>query len=65
MTEIDDGLTRWSPGERTGSYETGGDHPVRDAQGESRISVEDYAVAMIDELEEPRFAGGRFTVGYA
>ncbi|MBS1885879.1 MAG: NAD(P)H-binding protein [Actinobacteria bacterium] len=53
------------PGERTGSYATGGDRPVRDAAGASRISVEDYAVAMVDELERPRHTGTRFTVGYA
>ncbi|MBS1878293.1 MAG: NAD(P)H-binding protein [Actinobacteria bacterium] len=53
------------PGERTGSYELGEDRPVRDAAGNSRISVADYAVAMIDELEQPRFSGTRFTVGYA
>jgi putative NADH-flavin reductase len=53
------------PGERTGSYETGGDRPVRDAEGHSRVSVEDYAAAMVDELEQGRFPSARFTVGYA
>ena len=37
--------------ERTGKYRTGTERLVTDDQGESRISVEDYAVAMIDELE--------------
>jgi len=35
-----------------------------DAKGESRISVEDYAVAMLDELEQPKHVRQRFTVGY-
>jgi uncharacterized protein len=34
------------------------------AQGESRISVEDYAMAMIDEVEKPQHTRRRFTVGY-
>jgi uncharacterized protein len=53
------------PGERTGAYVLGEDHAVFDAAGESRISAEDYAVALVDELEEPVHAGRRFTVGYA
>jgi uncharacterized protein len=35
-----------------------------DAAGESYISLEDYAVAMLDELERPRHSRQRFTVGY-
>lgn len=41
------------PGQRTGSFRLGGDQLLVDASGQSRISVEDYAVAMIDELEHP------------
>ena len=52
------------PGVRTGKYRLGTDHIVADAKGVSRISVEDYAVAMIDELEHPRFHRTRFTIGY-
>jgi len=37
---------------------------VTDEKGESRISVEDYAVALVDELETPRFVRQRFTVAY-
>lgn len=55
---------RIAPGERTGAYRTGLDEPVRDAHGQSRISMEDYAVAMIDEVEKPAHIGHRFTVGY-
>jgi hypothetical protein len=35
-----------------------------DAPGKSKISVQDYAVAMIDELERPAHVRRRFTVGY-
>jgi len=52
------------PGERTGHFRLGTDQLLVDAQGASRISVEDYAVAMIDELERPAHARRRFTVGY-
>ncbi|WP_239647220.1 NAD(P)-dependent oxidoreductase [Nocardiopsis baichengensis] len=53
-----------APGERTGSYRTAGDTLVTDEAGESRISAEDYAVALIDEVERPARIGERFTVGY-
>ncbi|HEY0202439.1 MAG TPA: NAD(P)-dependent oxidoreductase [Burkholderiaceae bacterium] len=52
------------PGERTGHFRLGGDQLLADAQGKSRISVQDYAVALIDELEKPRHSRQRFTVGY-
>ncbi|MCM2336480.1 MAG: NAD(P)-dependent oxidoreductase [Pseudomonas sp.] len=52
------------PGERTGRFRLGTDQLLVDAQGESRISVEDYAVVMIDELERPAHSRRRFTVGY-
>ena len=52
------------PGERTGQYRTGADQLVRDAEGRSRISIEDFAVALLDELENPRFIRRRFTVAY-
>ncbi|MGW3178517.1 NAD(P)-dependent oxidoreductase [Kitasatospora sp. NPDC001119] len=53
-----------APGERTGRFRTGGDQFVLDADGRSRISVEDAAVALVDEAELPRFVQRRFTVGY-
>lgn len=37
---------------------------LKDANGESRISLEDYAMALIDELEHPHHVRRRFTVGY-
>ncbi|WP_327721685.1 NAD(P)H-binding protein [Streptomyces sp. NBC_00490] len=53
-----------SPGERTGRFRVGGDQPVLDADGRSRISAEDAAIALLDEAELPRFVQRRFTVGY-
>lgn len=53
-----------APGERTGRFRLGTDQLLADAKGESRISVEDYAVAMIGELEKPAHVRKRFTVGY-
>ncbi|MFI9359558.1 NAD(P)-dependent oxidoreductase [Kitasatospora sp. NPDC053057] len=55
---------RIGPGERTGRFRVGGDQPVLDADGVSRISAEDAAVALVDEAELPRFVQRRFTVGY-
>ena len=52
------------PGERTGKFRLGGDQLMVDAKGESRISVQDYAVAMIDELENPQHLRQRFSVAY-
>ncbi len=52
------------PGERTGAYRTALDDLVADAEGVSRISAEDYAVALLDEIEKPQHIGERFTVGY-
>ncbi len=54
----------FSPGERTGRYRTGLDHPVVGDDGRSRISYEDFAVAVVDEIEHPRHLNHRFTVGY-
>jgi hypothetical protein len=53
-----------APGERTGKYRVGGDQLLRDAGGESRISREDFAVAIIDEIERPRHHRQRITIGY-
>lgn len=53
-----------APGERTGKFRLGGDEPVLDDKGESHISVEDLAVAIIDEAEAPKHTGKRFTLGY-
>ena len=51
-------------GERTRKFRLGLDQLLVDSNGESRISVADYAVAMIDELELGQHSRKRFTVGY-
>jgi putative NADH-flavin reductase len=51
-------------GERTGRFRVGGDQLLFDADGRSRISYEDFAVAILDEIEWPRHIQRRFTVGY-
>ena len=53
-----------TPGQRTGKFRLGKDHVLYDEKGASRISLQDYAVAMIDELEHPQHHHERFTVGY-
>jgi uncharacterized protein len=52
------------PGERTGRYRTGHDQLLADDAGNSTISMEDFAVAVIDELETPRAIGRRLSVAY-
>jgi putative NADH-flavin reductase len=52
------------PGTRTGKFRIGTEQLIVDAQGRSAISMEDYAVAMLDEIENPRHINARFTVGY-
>ncbi|AZS43327.1 NAD-dependent epimerase/dehydratase family protein [Microbacterium oleivorans] len=58
------GFGAWAPGERTGSYRTGGDVLVTDDEGESFISGADFAIAVLDEIESPAHVRRRFTVGY-
>jgi uncharacterized protein len=53
-----------SPGQRTGKFRVGGDTLIVDDSGQSRISAEDYAVAMLDEIESPKYVNKRFTLGY-
>jgi putative NADH-flavin reductase len=55
---------RIAPGERTGAYRRGDDELVVDDDGESCISMEDYAVAVVDEIERANYVGRRFTVAY-
>lgn len=54
----------FEPGQRTGRYRLGLDGLVVGADGVSRISMEDYAIAMLDEIEQPAHRRGRFTVGW-
>ena len=51
-------------GKRTGKYRLGKDDLIKDMEGNSHISVEDYAVAMLDEAERPMHHFERFTIGY-
>ncbi|WP_455584518.1 NAD(P)-dependent oxidoreductase [Bacteroides sp.] len=53
-----------SSGARTGRYRLGKDDMIVDMVGNSHISVQDYAAAMIDELERPAHHQERFTIGY-
>jgi len=52
------------PGQRTGNFRLGGTRLVANDRGESRISAEDYAVALVDELEQPRHLRQQFTAAY-
>lgn len=51
-------------GPRLGTYRGGTDQLVTDADGESKISFADYAIAMVDELEQHRHSRARFTAAY-
>jgi uncharacterized protein len=51
-------------GERTGQYRVGKNQLLKNEAGESKISTQDYALAMLDELENPRHNHERFTVAY-
>lgn len=53
-----------APGTRTGIFRLGSDDLIVDAGGRSRISTQDYAQALVDELEEPAHEYARFTIGY-
>lgn len=52
----------FEPGERTGRYQKGEEQLLVNSKGESSISMEDYAIAVLDELENPQFVNKRFTV---
>ncbi|MFI5766233.1 MULTISPECIES: NAD(P)-dependent oxidoreductase [unclassified Streptomyces] len=52
------------PGERTGTYRVGGEQLLVDAEGKSQISIADYAVAFVDELERGDAIQARITVAY-
>ena len=54
----------FGPGERTGKFRRSDNTLLTAADGKSSISYEDYAIAMLDEIEKPQHIRGRFTVGY-
>lgn len=58
------GFGPWAAGERTGTFRTGGDVLLVDAEGNSNISGADYAQAFVDEIETPAHRRQRFTVAY-
>ena len=53
-----------APGPRIGHYRTAGDQLLLDAQGKSSITIDDFAIAVVDELEQPRHIRERFTAAY-
>ena len=53
-----------APGAKTGKFRTGADTLIVDANGDSKISAEDYAIAFVDEIENARFVRRIATVGY-
>jgi hypothetical protein len=56
--------TNIEPGTRTNKFRIGNHVLLKDAQGESRISMEDFAVALLDEIERPKHVHSQFTVAY-
>jgi putative NADH-flavin reductase len=52
------------PGERTGKFRLGGDQLIVGADGKSSISYDDYAIALVDEIEKLQHVRTRFTIGY-
>ena len=54
----------FEPGTRTGKFRLGTDELIANEQQESRISMEDYAIALVDELEKPKHRRQRFSIGY-
>lgn len=52
------------PGQRTGTFRTGGSVVIRDATGASTISMEDFAIAIVDELENPQHVNAQMTAAY-
>jgi putative NADH-flavin reductase len=54
----------FEPGERTGKFRLGTTNLISDEKGQSRISMEDYAIALVDELEKPAHRRAQFSIGY-
>ena len=52
------------PGDRTGKFRLGKDHLLEDKEGQSAISREDFAVAIMNEIEKPKHLHKRFTAAY-
>ena len=54
----------FEPGERTGKFRLGTTNLIANEKGESRISFEDYAIALVDEIETPAHEHGQLSIGY-
>ena len=54
----------FEPGQRTGKYRLGTTNLIANEKGDSRISFEDYAVALVDEIEKPAHERGQLSIGY-
>src|SRR3984893_4829523 len=54
----------FEPGQRTGKYRLGTTNLITNEKGDSRISFEDYAVALADEIEKPAHERGQLSIGY-
>jgi putative NADH-flavin reductase len=52
------------PGERTGTFRVGGDELLAGASGASRISTDDYATGIVDQLEQPAAHRAQITLAY-
>lgn len=51
-------------GKLTKKYNLGKDNLIVDEKGVSKISFEDYALALLNEVANPKFSRERFTIGY-
>ena len=54
----------FEPGQRTGKYRLGTTSLIANEKGDSRISFEDYALALADEIEKPAHERGQLSIGY-
>jgi uncharacterized protein len=54
----------YNPGTATGKYRVGGDILLTDESGKSQISGADFALAFVDEIDDPKHQRARFTVAY-
>ena len=54
----------FEPGGRTGKFRLGSDELKANVQQQSRISMEHYPIALVDELQKPRHRRQRFSIGY-
>ena len=58
------GYGSFAPGERTGAYRVGGEIALFDAEGKSNISGADFALAIVDEIDDPRHHREHIGVAY-